>query len=353
MNKIPIHSVIMAGGMGKRFWPVSRKNFPKQIMDVDGNGPMIKQTYDRILQFTKAENIWIVTNENQKKLIKPILPEIPEDHYVIEPSGKNTAPCIGLAAIHILEEDENAIMGVFPADHWIGDTEKFFEDVKLGYEQVVKHNCLLTFGIKPTFPSTGYGYIQFDIAISEKNGRAHSVKTFAEKPHPELAEKFIKSGDFLWNSGMFMWKAKTIHEEMAVLMPELYHTLERIRRCGCTENLWKTIRSQSIDYGIMEHSERVWVVISSFSWSDLGSWDAMYDQLEKDENNNVTNAESIFIQSKNNLVHSQRKKTVIFGLDDIIVVNTDDVTMVIPRGQSQAVKTIVEELEKKDKKEYL
>jgi len=355
-----MYSVIMAGGVGKRFWPRSRKDRPKQLLNIVDDSSMLRLTVDRLHRKSDYSEIFIVTNRMQAELIQKEIPEIPEENLLLEPAGKNTAPAIALSAIHILNIDKDAVMAVFPADHLIMKEDQFFTDLDKAVEAVKAKNCLVTFGIEPTRPATGYGYIQYDTKKMLVEDKVYKVKTFAEKPNLNTARRFLNSGDFLWNSGMFVWKANTILQQMKAFMPELHDSAMSIQEALGTENYqrvldreWKTLRSESIDYGIMEKAGNVYVVRSEFFWSDLGSWASVYDIAEKDEQENVIDGEALMVESKGNYVYSPERFVATVGLEDMIIINTGEITLVVERSKAEEVKKLVDKLEKNHLKDYL
>lgn len=355
-----MYSVIMAGGVGKRFWPRSRKNKPKQLLNIVDDSSMMRLTVDRLRQKSDYSEIFVVTNKLQAELIREEIPELPEENILLEPAGKNTAPAIGLAAIHILHLDPEAVMGVFPADHLIMKEQQFFDDMDKAVEAVKNKNCLVTFGIEPTRPATGYGYIQYDTKKMLVEDKVYKVKTFAEKPNLNTARRFLDSGDFLWNSGMFVWKARTILQQMKAHMPELYDSIVRIQEALNTENYqrvlereWRTLRSESIDYGIMEKAGNVYVVCGEFFWSDLGSWASVYDISEKDDQENVIDGEALLVESNGNYIYSPERFVAAVGMENMIIINSNGVTLVVERKKAEEVKKLVDALEKHQLKDYL
>lgn len=355
-----MYSVIMAGGVGKRFWPRSRKDNPKQLLNIVDDSSMLQLTAERLKQVSDIEKIFVITNPEQAPGIKEVLSDIPEKNILLEPFGKNTAPAIALSAVHIMALEEDAVMGVFPADHLIMKEKTFFEDLKKAQEAVGQKNCLVTFGIEPTRPATGYGYIQYDAKKVLVEDKVYKVKTFAEKPNLNTARRFLQSGDFLWNSGMFVWKAKTIINQMKAFMPELYDSTQTISNALGSEDYhrvvereWKTLRSESIDYGIMEKAGNVYVVRGEFFWSDLGSWASVYELAEKDAQENVITGEALLLDSTGNYVYSPNRFVASVGLQDMVIINTDDVTLVVERNKAEDVKNLVDALQKKDLNEYL
>jgi len=352
-------AVIMAGGVGKRFWPQSRRVTPKQLLPIAGNESMLRMTIDRLKNITDPGQILIITNSDQEEAIRLECPELPEDNILIEPEGKNTAPAIGLAAIIIQHRDPDAIMGVFPADHYIKDVKSFADYMQQGIKIANEMKGLVTFGVVPTRPATGYGYIQF-------HGRTnpvepiYAVKAFAEKPDMKTAQLFLESGDFLWNSGMFVWRVDSILQSFQEFLPEIWDSLDNIKGAigktvwnSVLTVEWATLRSISIDYGIMEKAQNVYVVRVDFSWNDVGSWDAVYDMREKDGNRNVSKGQIIFHGSENNLVFAEGKTVALVGIDDLVVIDTKDALLIIPRGQTERVKDLVDSFEKQKRDSLL
>ncbi|MCF7797211.1 MAG: NTP transferase domain-containing protein [Lentisphaeria bacterium] len=353
------YAVIMAGGVGKRFWPQSRKKHPKQLLNITGDQSMLRLTVERLKHLTDIGRILIVTNSDQESGIREEIPELPKENIIIEPAGKNTAPAIGLAAIHVHSRDKDAVMGVFPADHLVGQTDKFVNYLNEGIAVAQETQGLITFGVVPTRPATGYGYIQFSDANHQVKS-AFPVKTFAEKPNPETARAFLKSGDFLWNSGMFVWTTQAILAAIEKYIPELYDSLENIREAmgnNAFESVltieWATLRSESVDYGIMEKADNVWVVKVDYPWNDVGSWDAVYEISQKDENGNVVQGDVLMRDSSNNLVLAGKRAVSLVGIDGLIVIDTPDALMIVRRGDSEDVKHVVDELEHQNREELL
>ena len=344
-----LYAVIMAGGVGARFWPRSRERKPKQLIKIFGDNTMIQDTVLRLEGLVKNENIFVITNKIQKLRVKEQLPQIPEDNIIDEPFGKNTAACIGLASIMIQKVNPDAVTMVLPADHFIKNKEKFQKTVKQAAEYAYKSNGLVTIGITPTKPETGYGYIQYDEELIEDN--IHNVLTFAEKPNHATAKRFLESGDFLWNSGMFIWKVESILSEVKELMPDLMVGLEELKSSLGGVDFEKTLtsvygqlKSISIDYGIMEKSKNVFLVKGEFDWSDVGSWETVYELSEKDENGNSNVGETYYSNSYNSFVLSPNKFVALIGVDNLIVVNTNDSLLICSRENAQDVKQVVDYL---------
>ena len=357
MNQAPLFAVIMAGGVGSRFWPQSRERSPKQVLEIVGSGSMISNTITRILPLVQWDNILVVTNKLQKDIIQKQVPSLPPQNILTEPLGRNTAPCIGLAAKWISHYDPNAVMVILPADHIIRDTEEFLLVLKHSVQVAQESGALVTIGIKPTHPETGYGYIQFEDSLENNKYAAESiyrVKTFAEKPNLETAEKFIKSGDFLWNSGMFIWKASVILQEIEKNIPELGEQLKKLEHVIGTESyqtvlerVYGVIRSISIDYGVMEKASKVFVSKGDFGWSDVGSWDEVVRLTPVDADGNALRGTVIVKDSHHNYIDAGNKVVATIGIDDVIVITTDDAVLICKKGRSQDVKEVVDYLRRK------
>tara|TARA_B100001029_G_scaffold44570_1_gene35072 strand:- start:3460 stop:4518 length:1059 start_codon:yes stop_codon:yes gene_type:complete len=352
-----MYAVIIAGGRGTRFWPASRKDNPKQLLNIVGKETMLQITVDRLKKLKCVEDVFIVTGQHLAAKISKTIKGVSKKNIIIEPSGKNTAPAIGLAAVHIKAIKKDAVMGVFPADHLIIGAQKFSRTVRAAIQLANKDKTLVTIGIKPTYPSINYGYIQFDQKNSKNHLNGFHVKTFAEKPHKKLAQRFIKSGDFLWNGGMFVWKAESLLDQIKTYMPELFNQLNKIEKRINTKkgftNIWKKIKSESIDYGLMEKSNDIFVVKAEFEWNDLGSWNSVYEISPKTKEKNVIRGEGKIINGSNNLIQSENHFTAVLGLNDIVVISTPDVTLVIPKDKVETVKELVSFLEKNNRDDIL
>lgn len=355
-------AIIMAGGVGARFWPYGTNKLPKQFLPVTNSADtMLQLTVKRVMNFVPHERIFISTNSQYIGEVKKQVPKIPLENIIGEPVGRNTAPCIGLASIMLRQYEEQAVMFVTPADHLIDDTDEFNKTVNAGLEFVEKHDAIVTMGIVPTHPETGYGYIQYiDDAVftvehdKYENVSIYKVKTFAEKPNLELAKVFLESGDFLWNSGMFIFRADVMLSEMQKSLPDLYHALGKIEKTIHTnkyqatlEQVFAEIKGISIDYGVMEKSKNVYAIKASFKWSDLGSWDEVYRMRSKDKNNNVIMGDSFIKDSHNNLVMSPKGFIGMVGVEDMIIINTKEGLLICKKERSQEVKEIVDYLKRK------
>lgn len=344
-----LFAIIMAGGIGARFWPRSKKKTPKQLLKIVGQNTMIQDTVARIKLIIPLENILIVTNELQKPGIMEQLPDVPVENIIIEPFGRNTAACIGLASVIIQNREQDALTFVLPADHIIRDNENFLKTLNLAAAFAKDNPALVTIGIEPTRPETGYGYIQID-EDSGKND-VYKVLTFAEKPNYDTAVNFIKSGDFFWNSGMFIWRVTTLLDEIKIHMPDLYEGLMQIKNglnspdfSEILSNVYGQLRSISIDYGIMEKSDKVYLVKGKFPWSDVGSWEAVYQLNEKDADGNVKVGNTYTDMVLDSYIYSPDKFTAVIGLDNIIVINNEDALLICRRDKSQDVKNIIDYL---------
>ncbi len=356
-----LYAVIMAGGSGTRFWPLSRNRTPKQVLSIIGPNSLLQDTVKRISDVVPQENIYIVTHSRQKRVIAQQIPEFDEQRLILEPSPRNTAPCIGLVAFTLRRIDPEAIMIVMPSDHLVRDVKGFQKAVRTAVEVAKKTDGLVTFGIPPTRIETGYGYIQFEPTDADLPASVHRVKAFAEKPNWETAKRFVESGEFYWNSGIFIWSVSRILKEMEEHLPEQYHQLEVISRAWgqpsykrVLYNRWARIRAISIDYGVMEvATSPIYMVEGNFGWSDIGSWDELYRLHRSQSNNNVIFGEATIIDGKDNLIYSPSKMTAVVGLDNLIVVNTPTATLICPLNRAQDVKQLVEKMKIEGKERYL
>ena len=357
----PLYPVIMAGGSGTRFWPLSRQRTPKQVLAILGPSSLLQDTVDRIRGLAPTEQVRIATNARQFKVIAPQLPELSPANFLLEPSPRNTAPCIGLAAVHIRKRDPDGIMLVLPSDHIVRDVKAFQEAVRRGVEVVERHDPLVTFGIRPDRPETGYGYIQYVPSQEELPAGVHRVKAFAEKPNLQTAQMFLQSGDFYWNSGMFIWRASRILQEMEEHLPEHYHQLVEIERAigkpnyqRILNNRYRRLRAISIDYGVMEVSRTpIFMLAGEFGWNDVGSWDELYRIASKGKDGNVAVGDTVALDSHNNYIYSPSRLTAVIGMDDVLIVNTPNATLICPRSRAQDVKAVVDKLRQERKDKYL
>ncbi|WP_026898431.1 mannose-1-phosphate guanylyltransferase [Daejeonella oryzae] len=344
------YALIMAGGIGSRFWPISRTAFPKQFIDILGTGKtLIQHTYDRFLKIVPKENIFIVTNESYTDLVKEQLPDLEDQQILGEPIMRNTAPCIAYGCHKINQLNPDACIVVAPSDHLIVDTEGFVKYINQSLDTAANNDCLITLGIKPSRPDTGYGYIQFN--SSTLNEDFYKVKTFTEKPNLELAKTFVQSGEFLWNAGIFVWSSRNILKAFTSYLPEINDIFKEGDSLFNTSKEKEFIQSAyyqctniSIDYGIMEKADNVYVLPSEFGWSDLGTWASVYELAEKDYVGNavIPSKKVIMYDSSNCMVNMPEDKLVIIqGLHDFIVVEDNNTLLICPRDQEQNVKKVV------------
>ncbi|WP_075342015.1 mannose-1-phosphate guanylyltransferase [Tenacibaculum agarivorans] len=353
------YAVIMAGGIGSRFWPVSTQKFPKQFHDMLGTGQsLIQRTFERINELVPTNNILIATNDNYEKLVLQQLPQLNNKQLLLEPVMRNTAPCILYAALKVYDKNPDAVMLVAPSDHWIKDEGEFLRNIETSFNACAKDDILMTLGIQPDHPNTGYGYIQYEQHDSE----IKKVKNFTEKPDLATAQQFIESGDYLWNAGIFIWSAKSIIEAFKTYLPNMLDILDNGDNVYNTDFEDDFIKSNyekceniSIDFGIMERANNVHVLPVDFGWNDLGTWGSLYGKLKKDENENaVVGANVIFRDAKGNMIRTQNgKRVVIQGLEDFIVVEKKDVIMICPRKDDQDIKKIMAEARDSFGKKYV
>lgn len=352
---------IMAGGIGSRFWPMSRTDFPKQFLDILNTGrTLIQATYDRFALFIPVENIYVVTSEQYAPIVAAQLPELPVKNILSEPSRKNTAPCIAYISYKLRQLNPDANLICAPADHIITQPEGFKEVCGKALDFTAHIKSLVTLGIKPTHPNTGYGYIQYDQQPVSEN--VFKVKTFTEKPDRELARAFLQSGDFLWNAGIFVWQVKNIIAAFEKFLPEMHDVFDAEKNYFNTaaeeeaiERIYPQCTNISIDYGVMEKADNVYIIPASFGWSDLGTWASAYDNLEKDYFENAVAGNNVMvIDATRNMVHADNNKLVLLqGLDDFIVVDTKDVLLICKKDQEQAIKEYVAEVRKMKGDKYL
>ncbi|RFC53596.1 mannose-1-phosphate guanylyltransferase [Brumimicrobium aurantiacum] len=349
------YAVIMAGGVGSRFWPMSVNECPKQFLDVLGIGKtLIQLTYERLTKIVPDENIYIVTNESYVELVKTQLPKLKSNQILTEPERKNTAPCITFAAAKIYSQNKDANLIVAPSDHLILKEEKFERIISTALERSDRENRILTLGIKPTRPDTGYGYIQFHMEGDIIAGQISKVRQFTEKPNREMAEIFLKSGDYYWNSGIFVWKAATILNAIQKFKPDLHELfcgeLEIYNTPGEFEFVNEAFRKCediSIDFAVMENAKNVDVILADFDWSDLGTWGSLFDHLDKDVNGNSIKGENTHIfKSSNCLINlPDDKLAIIQGLDNHIVVESENRLLILDKKDEQSLKTYLKAIQ--------
>jgi mannose-1-phosphate guanylyltransferase len=341
------YAIIMAGGVGSRFWPVSTADFPKQFHDMLGSGEtLIQKTFSRLSKLIPIENILVLTNEKYNDIVLKQLPSIKQEQVLLEPAMRNTAPCILYASLKIKKLNPDAVMVVAPSDHWIEDENAFAANLKTCFDFCSDENALMTLGIEPTFPNTGFGYIEFDKSDSNQ---IKKVSQFREKPDYETAKSFIESGNFLWNGGIFIWSVKTILNSFEKFQPQMNALFAKGNEAYNTsaekefiEKNYSQSENISIDYAVMENADNVFVLPATFDWNDLGTWGSLHEKLSKDSNNNtVVNAKVILENASNNIIHSDAKKLVVIdGLDDYIIVDNENVLLIYPKGKEQEIKRI-------------
>jgi len=345
------YAIIMAGGVGSRFWPVSTTEFPKQFHDMLGSGEtLIQKTFSRLSKLIPLENILVLTNERYKDLVLTQLPLVQDNQVLLEPAMRNTAPCILYASLKIQKHNPDALMVVAPSDHWIEDEDEFSKNLQQCFDFCEKEKALLTLGIQPTFPNTGFGYIEFD---KTDTNAIKKVSQFREKPNYETAKIFIESGNFLWNGGIFIWSVEAITSAFEQFQPEMYRLFQKGINNYNTQSEKDFIDSNyalaanvSIDYAVMEKATNVFVLPATFDWNDLGTWGSLHEKLDKDKNNNaVVNANVLLNNSSNNIISTAKDKLVIIdGLEDFIVVDKDNVLLIYPKSKEQEIKGIVKQL---------
>lgn len=347
------YAVIMAGGVGSRFWPVSTSEFPKQFHDMLGTGQTLLQTtYSRFKKLIPVENILILTNERYLDLVREQLPEISRQQVLTEPAMRNTAPCILYSALKIAAVNPEAVMTVAPSDHWIEDEDVFLDNIRSCYEYCSKAAVLMTLGIKPDFPNTGYGYIQYD--RGNKEGAFYKVSRFREKPDKATAAKYLEQGNYLWNAGIFIWSVKEILRAYESYQPQMTALFEKggafyntPAEKGFMDEHYPMAENISIDYAIMEPADNIYVLPAAFKWNDLGTWGSLYKELSTTAGDNaVVNAQVLFEEASGNIVHASKgKKVVVRGLTDYIVVDKGDTLMIYPKKDEQDVKSVPGKLE--------
>ena len=358
MNK-NYYAILMAGGVGSRFWPVSTQDFPKQFHDMLGTGDtLIQKTFNRLAKLIPEENIFILTNERYNDLVFEQLPSVTKRQVVLEPAMRNTAPCILYASLKIQKENPDAVMIVAPSDHWIEDENAFTDNVQEAFNFCEKNDALMTLGITPTFPNTGYGYIEYDKSLTED---IKSVNQFREKPDYQTAKEFLAQGNFLWNAGIFMWSVKSVVSAFQNSQPELYQLFERGYEVYNTDFEDDFVRDNygkaeniSVDYAIMEKSKNVYVLPATFDWNDLGTWGSLYDKLDKDSDSNaVVNAKTLTEDASGNMIRTKSDKVVVVdGLENYIIVDKDEVLLIFPKTKEQDIKKVLQKVKDKFGEHY-
>ena len=354
-----LHAVIMAGGKGTRFWPASRAHRPKQILSVAGPDPMIRATVDRILPLAPPERVLVVTGAEHADVLRDLLPDLPPENILVEPLGRNTAPCIGLAALAVHKANPGGVMLVLPADHAIGKADEFRRLARIGADLAARRDVLVTLGITPTRPETGYGYIEAGPPLSPPDEAARPVLRFHEKPDLSRAREYLERGGFFWNSGMFIWRAGLILDWMEKLLPELARGLNTlaagIGRPGFKDDIariYPDLPSVSIDYGVMEQADNVVVLPADIEWNDVGSWTSAAEHWPQ-VHGNAIKGEILALDSQGCIVYGPEKLVALLGVEDLVVVDTRDALLICPKERAQDVRLIVRELEERGRKDLL
>ena len=359
-RSMTLYAVIMAGGVGSRFWPRSRKASPKQFLRFSGDRSLIQTTMDRLAPIVPPERVLVVTHARYAEHTQQQLPDVPPENILAEPIARNTAPCIAFAAAHLAARAPDATMLVLPADHVIKDQQTFEHVVAIAAQKAQSPGALVTIGIEPTHPETGYGYIQYDIDDESGEVAAHPVLTFAEKPDQATAERFVDSGDFVWNSGMFAWRVDSIQAALATHLPEVAKTFAPVAASSDASQddevvvqAYADCPSISIDYGIMERAGDVWCVLASFGWNDVGDWRAFADLQETDSQGNALQGDVLIHASARCCVEAGERTVALVGVNDLIIVDTPDALLVCHRDQAQGVKNIVNHLSINDRDDVI
>lgn len=356
-----LYTLIMAGGSGTRFWPRSKTRKPKQYLNIFGESSLLQDTILRFATFTEPENIYIVSSATQADVLEAQTPMLPKKNLIYEPVGKNTLPCIGLAAMYAELENPDAIMVVAPSDHLITNTELFKDTVLAAAKIADERDGIVTIGITPTYPATGYGYVKTaeDITGNEKIHQ-FKVERFVEKPNEETATGYLKQGGFYWNSGLFIFKVSVFLNAVQKYAPELYVDLRKIQADlgkpaypQTLDTIYRAVQSISVDYGIMEHADNIYLVEGNFDWNDLGSWESVYLTDKKDKNGNAGSGEVLLLDTKNSYVHAENSLVAVVGLEDVIVVQDGDTILVCKRDKAEDVKKVVDQLKAGKKDHYL
>ena len=353
------HIVILAGGSGTRLWPRSRERSPKHLLVLAGRLSLLQSTFERVRRLT--ENVYVVTERSQVESIREQLPQLEDEYFIIEPARRGTASALGLAALRIAERDPAATMLSVHADHYLGhDEEAYLETLEAEARWAEQKRSLVTVGLHPPYASTAFGYIQTGPRVDGEHGApVFRVKAFVEKPDLKTAEGYVKGGGYLWNLGLFSWPVEVLFSEMAAHAPQLYAGLERVkqsRAAGRREEAdvaYEALPTEAIDYAVLERTHNLLVVGATFEWHDLGSWADLHDILQQDEAGNFVEGDSVLIDSKNCMIHSPHKLVAAVGLEDMVVIETDDAILICPKARSQDVKLIVDRLKQMGKTEYL
>lgn len=352
-------ALIMAGGKGERFWPKSRTALPKQFLSLTGDGKtMLQLTVERILPLVDMEDIYIATNRSYQELVRQQLPELPAENILCEPVGRNTAPCIGLGAVHIAQKYEDAVMLVLPSDHLIKYNAMYLDTLTRAAEVAEEGENLVTLGVTPDYPETGYGYIKF--LPDQRHDAGFAVERFVEKPDLETAKAYLATEQYLWNSGMFIWRIRTILHNLEKHLPDTYAGLLRIGAAIGTaeentvlEREFSAFKSESIDYGVMEKAENIYTLPGSFGWDDVGSWNAIERIQQANEFGNVINGKAVTVDTKRCIIQGGKRLIATVGLEDLIIVDADDALLVCEKGDTAAIKKVLEHLRICNQTEYL
>lgn len=355
-----VYAVVMAGGQGSRFWPLSREGMPKHVLNIIGNDIMLNATIKRLLEVISIENILVIANSKQKDTVSQlILSDLPRENILFEPCAKDTAACIAYAAMVIRSRCEEAVMCVFPADHYIADQEEYARTVKTTCAVAAETGRITTVGVKPRFPATGYGYIRHEKECFLYDG-VHEVKEFVEKPGIEDARKYVEESCTLWNAGIFAWKVSTILNSLKRYLPKFFEAMSKVAgHIGAKDEkealdaAYAGIQSISIDYAVLERSDDILVVEGGFGWNDIGSWDALDEIFTADEDGNIIRARHIGIETRNSIICGGDRLIATIGLDGFIVVDSKDALLICPKGKAQEVKKLVDIMKENEMKEYL
>ena len=353
------HVVILAGGSGTRLWPRSREKSPKHLLALHGQLSLLQSTFERVRRLT--ENVYVVTEQSQVASIRVQLPQLDDEHFIIEPARRGTASALGLAALRIAERDPAATMLSVHADHYLGhDEEAYLETLQAEARWAEEKRSLVTVGLRPPYASTAFGYINVGPRVVRDHGApVYRVKAFVEKPDLKTAEQYVKDGGYLWNLGLFSWPVEVLFSEMGAHAPELHAGLDRVKQArGAGQRqeadaAYLALPTEAIDYAVLERTHNLLVVGATFEWHDLGSWADLHDILQQDEAGNFVEGDSVLIDSKNCMIHSPKKLVAAVGLEDMVVIETEDAILICPKARSQDVKLIVERLKKMGKTEYL
>lgn len=362
MTDTNIYAVVMAGGSGTRFWPLSRRNRPKQFLSIGTDRSLIEKTVERLEPLLPLENFMVVAGTHHVPTIREMLPRLPPENLVVEPCARNTAPCIGLAAIHIARRDPNAVMAVLPADHHISDASGFRRLVQAAAERA-RGGEIVTLGIRPNRPETGYGYIRFDKTESVETSdgtRVYEVEQFVEKPNVERAREYIADGGYLWNSGMFFFTAQRILDDLDRFLPKMSAGMRRIAGSIGADDYQATLEAEfgafqgiSIDYGVMERAVGVRVIPADIGWNDVGHWAAITDFAHADAEGNVATGPTVLVDATDNVIRADRRLIAAVGVHDLVIVDTPDALLVVPRAKAQDVRKIVDRLREDGREDLL